>query len=182
MKALLATMLALAIVPALVAGTAVASIPGAVAKAGEPFGGACRPVVTQPYGPTTLIGEPVIGGRLFHTGVDLACPLGTPVHSVTDGMAHVTEGWGGGFGNNVVVQLVSRLPGDVSPQTYFVRYAHLLPDIPVPDGSVVHAGQVIGFEGSSGFSTGAHLHFEVDRGRPVVADSIDPAPLVSGLS
>jgi murein DD-endopeptidase MepM/ murein hydrolase activator NlpD len=179
MKALLVVMLALLIVAPLVASAAVVVIPSAAAQAGDPFGGACHPVVTQPYGPTTLVGEPVIGGVLFHTGIDLACPAGTPVHTVTDGTAHVTLGWGGGFGNNVDVELLTRLPGDTSPQTYFVRYAHLLPDVVVADGALVHAGQVVGFEGSSGFSTGPHLHFEVDHGQPLVSDSINPAPLLN---
>jgi murein DD-endopeptidase MepM/ murein hydrolase activator NlpD len=180
-KHLLVVMFALLIVLPVVASAAAVAAPSAAAQAGDPFGGACRPVVTQPYGPTTVVGEPIIGGVLFHTGIDLACPAGTPVHTVTDGTAHVTLGWGGGFGNNVDVELITRLPGDTSPQTYFVRYAHLLPDIAVAEGALVHAGQLIGFEGSSGFSTGPHLHFEVDRDRPLVTDSVNPAPLLSAV-
>jgi murein DD-endopeptidase MepM/ murein hydrolase activator NlpD len=156
---------------------------------GSPFGGACRPVVTQPYGPTDVVGEPIINGQRFHTGIDLACPQGTPVHSLTDGVAHVTSGWssapccagiGGGFGNNVVVAVDMRLGSDVEPQHYFVRYAHLLGDIAVADGQVVRPGDLLGFEGSTGFSTGPHLHFEVDRGAPSVQDSIDPSALLVG--
>jgi murein DD-endopeptidase MepM/ murein hydrolase activator NlpD len=162
------------------AATVAVGLPGGATAAapGDPFAGACRPVVTQPYGPTTVIGEPVIDGRPFHTGIDLACPAGTPVHSVTGGLARVTHGWSGGFGNNVVVEADLRLPGADSPQRCFIRYAHLLEDIVVGDGAVVTMGELIGFEGSTGFSTGPHLHFEVDRGQPSVLDSVDPAPLL----
>ena len=75
-------------------------------------------------------------------------------------------GCGGGFGNNVQVQA-----GDL-----WIRYAHLEA---VDDGDSVAPGTVLGLEGSTGFSTGPHLHFEVDRGCPAVTCSIDPAELVS---
>src|SRR5207302_1961982 len=47
-------------------------------------------VLTQGYGPTDLVGEPIINGVRFHTGWDLACQAGMPVASVTAGTAHVT--------------------------------------------------------------------------------------------
>jgi murein DD-endopeptidase MepM/ murein hydrolase activator NlpD len=142
---------------------------------GDPFSGGCVPVVTQPYGPTDFVGEPIIDGVRFHTGIDLACPAGVAVHTVTAGLAHTATGWSGGYGNNVVIELITSLPGDPAPQPYFVRYAHLQDAGLVPDGTLVSAGQTIGLEGSSGFSTGPHLHFEVDRGRPDASHSIDPA-------
>ena len=175
-------------VPAVIAATAVGQVVGvaasawpplAVARQGNPFGGACRPVITQGYGPTSFAGEPIIGGVHFHTGIDLACPGGTPVVSVTAGIAHVTTGWGGGFGNNVVVQVAIQLPRDSAPQTYFIRYAHLAA-IAVKDGASVPAGALLGWEGSTGFSTGPHLHFEVDRGASSVQNSVNPAPLLEG--
>jgi hypothetical protein len=150
---------------------------GGLGQAGDPFARACRPVVTQPYGPTANPLEPVIGGRHFHTGVDLACAGGTPVHSLTDGVAHVTLGWGGGYGDNVVVELDTRLPGDLVAQRYFVRYAHL-ETVAVADGAVVHGGDLVGLEGSTGNSTGPHLHFEIDRGAALATSSINPAPLL----
>ena len=64
--------------------------------------------------------------------------------SVTAGRAHVTLGYGGGFGNNVQVQV-----GDL-----WVRYAHL-EAVLVSDGDVVAPGTVVGLEGSTGFSTAA---------------------------
>jgi murein DD-endopeptidase MepM/ murein hydrolase activator NlpD len=152
-------------------------IPTAALLAGDPFAHACRPVVTQPYGPTANPLEPVIGGRHFHTGIDLACPEGTPVHSLTDGVAHVTLGWGGGYGDNVVVEVETRLPGDLVTQRYFVRYAHL-EMVAVMDDAVVHGGDIVGLEGSTGNSTGPHLHLEVDRGEAAATSSINPLPLL----
>ncbi len=87
---------------------------------------------------------------------------------MTAGRAHVTLGYGGGFGNNVQVQV-----GNL-----WVRYAHL-EAVLVSDGDHVTPGTVLGLEGSTGFSTGPHLHFEVDRGCPAVTYSIDPAGLIS---
>ena len=145
---------------------------------GDPFAGDCAPVITQPYGPTEFVGEPIIGGVRFHAGIDLACPAGVAVHSVTAGLAHAATGRNGGYGNNVVIELVTHLSGDATPQPYFVRYAHLQDVGLVPDGTLISAGQVVGLEGSSGFSTGPHLHFEIDRGRPDARHSIDPAPFL----
>lgn len=149
------------------AATATASSGGGMG-AGDPFGGACKPVMTQPYGPTTFAGEPIVHGVRTHTGIDLACPAGTPIHTVSDGIVHVTAAPGGGFGNNVVVQSGS----------YFTRYAHLA-SVAVPNGANVHAGDVIGREGSTGFSTGPHLHFEVDHGAADVQRSIEPTQFLT---
>jgi murein DD-endopeptidase MepM/ murein hydrolase activator NlpD len=152
----------------------------AQAKAGDPFAGGCQPVVEQGFGPTTFGLEPSLLGFLhFHTGVDMSCAVGTPIHSVTDGVAHVTYGWGGGFGNNVVVETKGNAsaPGTVS--TYFVRYGHMLGNIPIQEGAAVHTGDVIGYLGSSGASTGPHLHFEVDVGQNDINQAVDPSILLS---
>jgi murein DD-endopeptidase MepM/ murein hydrolase activator NlpD len=162
---------------AVYAADALQSTVGGLGQPGDPFARACHPVVTQPYGPTTFTAEPIIGGQHFHTGIDLACAEGTPVHSLTDGVAHVTLGWGGGYGNNVVVEVETRLPGDLVPQRYFVRYAHL-DTVIAADGATVHGGDLVGLEGSTGNSTGPHLHFEVDRGQAVGTSSINPSSLL----
>jgi hypothetical protein len=159
------------------AGDALQTTVGGLSQPGDPFARACNPSVTQPYGPTDNPLEPIIGGQHFHTGVDLACSEGTPVHSLTDGVARVTLGWGGGYGNNVVVEVETRLPGDLVAQRYFVRYAHL-DTVTVADGAVVHGGDLVGLEGSTGNSTGPHLHFEVDRGQAVATGSINPSSLL----
>ena len=150
-----------------------------VVQAGDPFAGGCAPAVTQPYGPSDLVGEPFIGGVRFHTGIDLACPAGVAVHSVTAGRAHSATGWNDGYGNTVVIELLTQLPGDPAPASYFVRYAHLTDGDRIPDGTLVAAGQLVGRVGTSGFTTGPHLHFEVDRGRADAPHSIDPAPFLA---
>jgi murein DD-endopeptidase MepM/ murein hydrolase activator NlpD len=151
----------------------------AALRPGDPFAGACRPRVTQGYGPTEQQGEPAaFGFAHFHTGIDLTCVPSTPIHTLTGGIAHVTTGWGGGFGNNVVVEVQLQLPGDSSPQRYFIRYAHMAV-VTVTDGAVLHAGDIIGLEGSTGYSTGPHLHFEVDRGAAGVLYAVDPAPFLA---
>jgi murein DD-endopeptidase MepM/ murein hydrolase activator NlpD len=86
------------------------------------------------------------------------------------GLTAVTGGSGTmpPFGNNVQVQI-----GD-----HWIRYAHL-EAVLVSDGDQVAPGTVLGLEGSTRFPTGRHLHFEVDRGCPAVACSIDPASLTA---
>jgi hypothetical protein len=147
-------------------------VPGGAPTAvqpGNPLEGCAHPPVTQGFGPTDLLGEPALFGFAhFHTGIDLACPYGTPVHDVGGpGVAHVQLG-DTGFGNNVVVQVATR------QGTYFVRYAHLAA-VAVADGDQVVIGDLLGWEDSTGFSTGPHLHFETDLGAPNVTASRDPS-------
>ena len=121
-------------------------------------------VLTQPYGCTTFELEPVASwcptGH-FHSGLDLAVPAGTPVHAAAAGLARVVESpWG--YGLYVVIDH----DGGIA-----TLYAHL-DWTPLSDGEAVRAGDELGLVGSSGLSTGPHLHFEVRRnGRPV-----DPTP------
>lgn len=92
--------------------------------------------------------------RGTHVGVDFAAPIGTPVVSVADG--HVVDvGPRGGYGNLIVIEHAGG---------YTTRYAHLsaiAPDIEI--GAEVRRGSEIGYVGSTGFSTGPHLHFEIRR-------------------
>ena len=92
------------------------------------------------------------GGRAIHYGIDLAAPLGTPVHSVSAGRV-TYAGWNNGYGNLVEVDHGG---GSTS-------YAHLA-GIMAAVGQVVGPGQVIGTVGSTGDSTGPHLHFETKPG------------------
>jgi murein DD-endopeptidase MepM/ murein hydrolase activator NlpD len=120
-------------------------------------------VITQPFGCTSLELEPYDAscpGGHMHTGVDLAATMGTPVHSATDGIARV--GFAPeGCGNYVVVSVNSHVR---------LVYCHL-DAVAVAGGQAVTSGEVIGALGSSGLSTGPHLHLEVQRDRK----SIDPA-------
>ncbi len=91
-----------------------------------------------------------VNGNHFHAGVDLAVPLGTPVHAARDGTV-VKAGWGGTYGNVVFLD-----HGD-GTQT---RYAHLS-RIEVRVGESLRQGDVLGLAGSTGASTGPHVHFEL---------------------
>ena len=92
--------------------------------------------------------------RGTHVGVDFAAPIGTPVVSVADGTV-IDRGMRGGYGNLIVIEHAGG---------YTTRYAHLsafASDLEV--GSEVRRGSEIGYVGSTGFSTGPHLHFEIRR-------------------
>lgn len=98
----------------------------------------------------------------YHTGVDFPVPTGTSVKSVASGSV-VSAGWGGSFGYQVVIR-----HGDGR----YSQYAHLSA-ISVRDGQTVSAGQRIGRSGSTGNSSGPHLHFEVRTG-PGFGSDVDP--------
>ena len=98
----------------------------------------------------------------YHTGVDFAVPTGTTVKAVAAGKV-VASGWGGSFGYQVVIR-----HGDGR----YTQYAHLSA-ISVKAGQTVGAGQRIGRSGSTGNSTGPHLHFEVRSG-PGFGSDLDP--------
>ncbi|MGC9538990.1 transglycosylase family protein [Streptomyces sp. UG1] len=98
----------------------------------------------------------------YHTGVDFAVPTGTSVKAVGAGQV-VSAGWEGSFGYQVVIR---------HADGRYSQYAHLSA-ISVKDGQSVGAGQRIGRSGSTGNSTGPHLHFEVRTG-PGFGSDIDP--------
>ncbi len=114
--------------------------------------------VTQGFGPSPYFFEPAFAGfPHFHTGMDLAVPMGTPVLAAADGVVvgarPMTDGAGNlvGYGNFVILEHNDGLR---------TLYAHLL-TILVKEGQTVRRGQLIGLVGSTGNSTGAHTHFEV---------------------
>lgn len=98
----------------------------------------------------------------YHTGVDFAVPTGTSVKAVGSGQV-VSAGWEGSFGYQVVIR---------HADGRYTQYAHLSA-ISVRDGQSVGAGQRIGRSGSTGNSTGPHLHFEVRTG-PGFGSDVDP--------
>ncbi|WP_031508947.1 peptidoglycan DD-metalloendopeptidase family protein [Streptomyces megasporus] len=98
----------------------------------------------------------------YHTGVDFPVPTGTQVTAVSRGQV-VSAGWGGAYGYQVVIR---------HDDGRYSQYAHLSA-ISVRSGQQVNAGQRIGRSGSTGNSTGPHLHFEVRTG-PGYGSDIDP--------
>ncbi|WP_298335539.1 M23 family metallopeptidase [uncultured Erythrobacter sp.] len=94
--------------------------------------------------------HPVRGGRRMHKGVDLAAPTGTPVYATANGIVELAR-WGRGYG------LYIKLDHGAELET---RYAHLS-RLAVAAGDRVEKGEVIGYVGSTGWSTGPHLHYEV---------------------
>ncbi len=108
--------------------------------------------ITQPFGPTDLVLEPPLGPYAhFHTGIDLAAPLGTPVMAAADGIVVAVAHTSVGYGNYV---MIAHGGGVIT------LYGHLL-ETDVSMGDKVARGKKIGLEGSSGLSTGPHVHFEV---------------------
>ncbi|MFE9440618.1 M23 family metallopeptidase [Streptomyces sp. NPDC006602] len=102
-----------------------------------------------------------------HTGQDFAVPIGTPVRAVGEGRV-VKVSCGGPFGIEVVLQHAGG---------YFTQYAHLAA-VTVDQGERVSPGQWVGQSGTTGNSTGPHLHFEV-RVTPEMGSAVDPAPWLS---
>jgi murein DD-endopeptidase MepM/ murein hydrolase activator NlpD len=110
--------------------------------------------LTSGFGPRW---HPLRGGYRFHSGVDLAAPTGSPLTATSDGVI-TSAGRSGGYGLLVAIDH----GGGVE-----TRYGHLSA-LNVAIGEPVRAGQVIGFVGSTGESTGPHVHYEVRvNGRPV---------------
>src|SRR5690606_26893528 len=103
--------------------------------------------LTSDYGFRT---HPVLGGRRNHKGVDLAQPTGTPVYATADGVVSKAERFSS-YGNYIAIEH----GGDLQ-----TRYAHLS-GYAVSAGEQVTKGQLIGYVGSTGRSTGPHLHYEV---------------------
>lgn len=103
--------------------------------------------------------HPILGYVRMHAGVDFAAAWGSPIYAVTDGRVQYA-GWHGGHGNYV------RLDHGGGIAT---GYGHMS-RIAVAPGMAVRRGQIIGYVGSTGLSTGAHLHYEVYRG----GQTVDP--------
>ncbi|MGW6907160.1 LysM peptidoglycan-binding domain-containing M23 family metallopeptidase [Streptomyces sp. NPDC054940] len=98
----------------------------------------------------------------YHTGVDFSAATGTPLKAVGAGTV-VSAGWGGAYGNQVVIQLADG---------YYAQYAHLS-SLSVSAGQAVTAGQQVGLSGATGNVTGPHLHFEI-RTTPDYGSDVDP--------
>ena len=106
-----------------------------------------------------------------HTGIDLCGSLGSKVMAVKEGKV-THAGWQGGYGNCVEIEHI-----DEQGNTFYTFYAHMRDNsLQVTKGQQVVTGQVLGIQGSTGNSTGDHLHFEIRKTSGTNKDTIDPAP------
>lgn len=109
--------------------------------------------ISSPFGYRV---HPVLHTVRMHTGIDYAAPTGTPIKAAADGEV-IFKGWKGGYGNTVMIRHANGVE---------TLYGHMSAFSPA-DGRV-RAGEVIGFVGTTGRSTGPHLHYEARvNGQPV---------------
>ena len=110
--------------------------------------------ITSPYGYRI---HPIWGTTIYHSGIDIGVDEGTPVHAADSGVI-VWSGWMGGYGYAVVIDHGNGLS---------TLYGHNS-ELAVDEGQSVSKGQVVAYAGSTGNSTGPHVHFEVrENGDPV---------------
>lgn len=117
--------------------------------------------LTSQYG---FRADPFAGRRARHKGVDMAGPIGTPIYATADGIVGRAQ-WVGGYGKYVELNHGGEI------QT---RYGHMS-EILVQPNQRVTKGQIIGLMGSTGRSTGSHLHYEVR----IAGNSVNPMPFIS---
>lgn len=98
--------------------------------------------------------HPIFKTKIFHTGIDYAVPYGTPIKASNAGKV-IYSGWYGGYGKVVIID-----HGSCTGKPTTTLYAHMSKQS-VNVGDNVTRGQVIGYVGSTGYSTGPHVHFEV---------------------
>jgi murein DD-endopeptidase MepM/ murein hydrolase activator NlpD len=111
--------------------------------------------------------HPILGGMRMHSGVDLAAPAGSPIFATYSGKV-TSAGWAGGYGLSAAVE------SDSGVQTRFGHMSRVI----VSRGQSVRKGDLIGYVGSSGLSTGPHLHYEVR----LKGQAVDPVPLLKERS
>ncbi|MDX5982140.1 peptidoglycan DD-metalloendopeptidase family protein [Exiguobacterium profundum] len=125
----------------------VASVPASGGMFQRPASGR----LTQGWGPASGV-----NGYTFHNGLDIAAPVGTPIYAAATGTV-TRAGWGGAYGNHVMITHV------INGQVWTTVYAHMS-SVSVKAGQRVSQGQNLGGMGSTGNSTGSHLHFEIHQG------------------
>ena len=116
-----------------------------------------RSALTSGFG---MRADPLLGGHRMHSGVDLAAPAGSLIIATSDGIVS-HAGWRGGYGLFVALEHGGGIE---------TRYGHMS-QLNVVPGQQVRKGDVIGFVGSTGRSTGPHLHYEIR----INGSAIDPA-------
>ena len=103
--------------------------------------------------------NPVSGVNRLHAGIDLAAPGGTPIYAAASGYVQVAGWSSGGYGNYVIIYHGSMSDGNA----YSTLYGHMR-SVATSAGKYVKQGELIGYVGSTGNSTGNHLHLEVWKG------------------
>ncbi|WP_394679128.1 peptidoglycan DD-metalloendopeptidase family protein [uncultured Exiguobacterium sp.] len=133
----------------------------------RPFHLPVQGYVSSPFGPRN---NPLTGKPEIHKGIDLVNAKGTPIHAAAGGIV-LRAGSATGYGNVVMVTHL------IDSQVYTTVYAHL-DSIDVKAGQTVMPGQTVGTLGSTGWSTGPHLHFELHKGEWAIGqpNAVDPAP------
>lgn len=109
--------------------------------------------------------HPILGGLRMHKGVDLAAPMGTPVHAAADGVVERAD-WFSGYGLYVALEHGDNIE---------TRYGHMS-RLNVAAGQYVHKGDIIGYVGATGRATGPHLHYEVR----INGKAVNPLPYIEG--
>jgi murein DD-endopeptidase MepM/ murein hydrolase activator NlpD len=104
--------------------------------------------------------DPVYKTSKFHAGLDFAAPQGTPIYATANGTIEVAGNTGNGYGNHVVIN---------NGYGYSTLFGHMF-RVKVRVGQKVKRGEIIGWVGSTGKSTGPHCHYEVHRN----GDAVDP--------
>ncbi len=113
--------------------------------------------ISSPFSSRRL--HPILNEYRAHNGIDYAAPVGTPVWSVANGKA-IYVGQKGGYGKTVVIQ---------HKNGYLTKYAHLKGYAHgVRRGDYIKQGQIVGYVGNTGLSTGPHLHFGLYKGRVAI--------------
>jgi murein DD-endopeptidase MepM/ murein hydrolase activator NlpD len=120
------------------------------------------PIAAGQYQLTGRFGDVSGLWRTVHTGLDFACPTGTPIHAIANGTITFV-GWDGAYGNKTVETLADGTE---------IWYAHQN-SFGTQVGAIVRQGDVIGYVGATGNTTGPHVHIEV---RPGGGDPVDPDP------
>jgi len=135
----------------------------------RPFHLPVQGYVSSPFGPRN---NPLTGKPEIHKGIDLVNAKGTPIHAAAGGIV-LRAGSATGYGNVVMVTHL------IDGQVYTTVYAHL-DSISVSAGQTVMPGKTVGTLGTTGWSTGPHLHFELHKGEWAVGqpNAVDPAPYI----
>ncbi|MCZ2257259.1 peptidoglycan DD-metalloendopeptidase family protein [Sporosarcina sp. G11-34] len=114
--------------------------------------------------------HPIHGGQRLHAGVDIANSVGTGIYAAGSGVVF-RAGWHSSYGNHIMIT------HSINGKTYTTVYAHMT-SLNVSVGQAVSKGQAIGTMGSTGASTGSHLHFELHNGTYSSSSAINPVGIV----